>query len=577
MQYKTGTVAVTNGNNGIIGTGTLWLASVTIGSVFSVAGSGVPYIVANVVDDTHITLASNYGGTTLSGLSYAITTSFTPNQKLPYPEATDIDTHTIVKRAMLQVDTMLGAVIGGAAQANRVLFTDANGNLTTNAALTVTGSGGILASGGGAPVATGNGVQIWSNGPNQPNIAFIDGSRTANNRLFTQFFSGNTFNFAFINDSFGSVATPLTFSGGQALGITGITSNSGSGAWAHTGAFSTTGKIGIGGATPAQMVTIAADHATQDHFGLSDTNGSPFSSWIIGIGAGGGSNQGLGFYRSGSSANRLVLQQNEITVGGQGITTVGNGVLNVVSGFTSTTLKNNIVARFAANASGADVTLNLTDAITNNGFISLKGGQLYFNSTSDVANFSGAVGINVSPTGRFHVLAAGGDAQCGFFVHPTAANDVLSVQASSTAGNPMLIQFYTEASPTARGSIDYNRGGGVVRFNTTSDGELKVIIGDAPKDASLTILRDTRMREYYWKADTTRKPQIGPIAQELVRTFKGAVGEGGYRRTYDGRLAMSERYQPWSVDKTAFVNHLVVGWQDHDARLAAIEKRLGQL
>jgi hypothetical protein len=151
MQYKTGTVAVTNGNAGIVGTGTAWLASVTVGSVFSVAGSGVPYIVANVVDDTHITLASNYGAPTLGGLSYAITTSFTPNQKLPYPEATDIDTHTIVKRAMLQIDTMLGAAIGGAGQANRVVFTDANGNLATSSNLaysTATGNLVVTASSG---------------------------------------------------------------------------------------------------------------------------------------------------------------------------------------------------------------------------------------------------------------------------------------------------------------------------------------------------------------------------------------------------------------------------------------------
>lgn len=140
MQYKAGTVAVTNGNTGIVGTGTLWLGNVSIGSVFSVSASGVPYIVANVVDNTHITLAAPYGGTTLSGLAYAITTSYTPNQKLAYPEQGDIDTATIMKRSMLTIDTLLGNAFGAVAQAGRVVFTDANGNLTTSANLTSDGT-----------------------------------------------------------------------------------------------------------------------------------------------------------------------------------------------------------------------------------------------------------------------------------------------------------------------------------------------------------------------------------------------------------------------------------------------------
>lgn len=103
-QYRVGSVAVVNGSNSVVGTGTLFLSNVTIGSVFSINGSGVPYVVAGIPDNTHLTLNAPYGGTTQSGLSYEVTTSFTPNNKIPYPEAGDVDTATILKEAMLIID-----------------------------------------------------------------------------------------------------------------------------------------------------------------------------------------------------------------------------------------------------------------------------------------------------------------------------------------------------------------------------------------------------------------------------------------------------------------------------------------
>lgn len=107
MQYKTGTVSVTNGSPDIVGTGTEWLATVTVGSMFSLQGSGVPYIVGSVDSDTEITLTSNYAGSTLSGQSYSLTTSFTPTLGIPYMEQGDIDTATIFKRAALVIETEL--------------------------------------------------------------------------------------------------------------------------------------------------------------------------------------------------------------------------------------------------------------------------------------------------------------------------------------------------------------------------------------------------------------------------------------------------------------------------------------
>ena len=66
-QYKTGTATVTNGSATVTGTNTLWLANVTAGDSFTVAGDAVMYDVASVDSDTQITLSVAYAGATASG------------------------------------------------------------------------------------------------------------------------------------------------------------------------------------------------------------------------------------------------------------------------------------------------------------------------------------------------------------------------------------------------------------------------------------------------------------------------------------------------------------------------------
>lgn len=69
MWYRIGTVQVTNGSPNVVGTGTAWVANLRQSWAF-VAPDGKVYEVLAVVDDTHLTLATNYAGTSLSGQSY---------------------------------------------------------------------------------------------------------------------------------------------------------------------------------------------------------------------------------------------------------------------------------------------------------------------------------------------------------------------------------------------------------------------------------------------------------------------------------------------------------------------------
>ncbi len=109
-QYKTGTVSVTNGSQVVTGVGTSWLAEVSNGDLFTRPGDNAWYEVGSVDSDGQITLTASYAGTTGSGLSYAITRDFTTNEGYPYPEQGDIETASLIKRALQQIDADINAL-----------------------------------------------------------------------------------------------------------------------------------------------------------------------------------------------------------------------------------------------------------------------------------------------------------------------------------------------------------------------------------------------------------------------------------------------------------------------------------
>jgi len=110
-QYLAGTATVTNGSATVTGTNTLWLANVTAGDSFTVAGDGVMYDVASVDSDTQVTLSAPYAGTTASGVVYAIGTGFTVPDSFPEMSQGDIETATIFTRAMRKIQGKFTALV----------------------------------------------------------------------------------------------------------------------------------------------------------------------------------------------------------------------------------------------------------------------------------------------------------------------------------------------------------------------------------------------------------------------------------------------------------------------------------
>lgn len=215
-------------------------------------------------------------------------------------------------------------------------------------------------------------------------------------------------------------------------------------------------------------------------------------------------------------------------------------------------------------------------------------GRLIFRTTADGASIptermridsSGNVGINATPSANSKLTVSGSSSYSAAFSNSSgAAYETTWSHNQATTGDNKFIWFYTEASATSRGGIDYNRAGGLVRYNTSSDVTLKNIIGDADTAKSVALLENTRIREYSWKDDPTNKPQIGVIAQEVhAAGFEGAVSVGGEYTEKDEDGNDVTKYRPWAVDKTAWTFHLIAGFQAQQKLIAQLEARIAAL
>jgi hypothetical protein len=187
-----------------------------------------------------------------------------------------------------------------------------------------------------------------------------------------------------------------------------------------------------------------------------------------------------------------------------------------------------------------------------------SGGAVLINSNTVVGSDSrlNVDGPNAGPT----------------FSNSTTGQQTLLCWNKANTGDNLWIEFHVGSTLATRGSIDYNRSTNNTRYNTSSDANLKNIIGDSNKQKSIDILNSTKIKEFSWKEDESNKTQIGVIAQELYETYKGAVSVGS-----DESLLGTEDYKSWKVDKTAFTFHLIAGWQKHEQIIKDLQAQIDEL
>jgi hypothetical protein len=134
---------------------------------------------------------------------------------------------------------------------------------------------------------------------------------------------------------------------------------------------------------------------------------------------------------------------------------------------------------------------------------------------------------------------------------------------SSHTGSSQMLGFYN-----ANGGVgSVNISGTTTTYNTTSDARLKTDMGVAD---DVSVLRGLVVHDFQWTADG--RVDRGVFAQEAHAVKPSAVVVGSDDRGDDGLLQ-----NPWMVDHSKFVPDLIVGWKNHDARIAALEAELQQL
>jgi hypothetical protein len=78
-----------------------------------------------------------------------------------------------------------------------------------------------------------------------------------------------------------------------------------------------------------------------------------------------------------------------------------------------------------------------------------------------------------------------GSGAAGKFKGGSASNANLDTWNPATSGDNIFIAFRTETSETTRGTINYNRGAGLVAYNVTSDYRAKDIFGPVVDSGAL--------------------------------------------------------------------------------------------
>jgi hypothetical protein len=165
-----------------------------------------------------------------------------------YPNPTVSAVHA-TSGTMAGVAITGGSIIGTPITGSTVNSTPIGNTTPSTGVFTTVVSGSVFSNGGAVPAVTASGVQTYNNP--SPTVQFIDSLRSANNKNVYMQWGATTLAMGFGNDAMSAFSNFFTVTGGQAAGISGITSNSGTGAWAHTGAMSVTGTF-----TPSQTAGI---------------------------------------------------------------------------------------------------------------------------------------------------------------------------------------------------------------------------------------------------------------------------------------------------------------------------------
>jgi hypothetical protein len=178
-----------------------------------------------------------------------------------------------------------------------------------------------------------------------------------------------------------------------------------------------------------------------------------------------------------------------------------------------------------------------------------SGGDLLVGTTTSLTNsanrlaVTGSRGIDAQSTGG-------------------ATSQVGTLWNNAATGDNVFLQFGTEGTYTSRGGIDYNRAGGLVRYNTTSDYRAKDILG--PVENPGATIDALKVYEGRMKGATQSRPML--VAHEAQEHLPYAVSGVKDEENEDG----TPKFQ--QMDHASLVPLLIAEIQQLRARVAVLEK-----
>ena len=231
---------------------------------------------------------------------------------------------------------------------------------------------------------------------------------------------------------------------------------------AAAGNFTTLGATGVAtfsaGTVSLPSITNIGDTNTGIYFPAADT---------------------IAFTEGGVESMRIDSSGN-VGIGTSSPSSFSSKTLQVTGSSTDVAIKLTNTTTGSGNTSGFDFELNGNDINYVNRTAS--GTQKFWTNATERMRIDSSGNVLVGTTsvlgGSAAKLQVLGSTNSVIFQNTVSTAECVATWNSATSSDNIFNTFYTEASPTSRGSITYNRGAGLVAYNVTSDYRAKDIISN---------------------------------------------------------------------------------------------------
>lgn len=182
-------------------------------------------------------------------------------------------------------------------------------------------------------------------------------------------------------------------------------------------------------------------------------------------------------------------------------------------------------------------------------------GRLMLGQTVTAAGAEGVIAVTSTGVSPAITARVNGAQYAGLFFN------------TQTSGDNLLLAFGTESTYTQRGSVTYNRAGGLIAYNTTSDYRAKEVKGDvvnAIEKVSLLKPKTGRMVDAEQDIEFFVAHELQEVMPSAVTGIKDAVDEDG-----------KPIYQ--MVDKSTLIPLLVASIQELTTRTEKLSQEIAEL